>query len=252
MVDVDMDWLLQLGRDAGELARSYFGKVQATLKADRSPVTQADLAVEALVRERLEDARPGEAVLGEEGDTRNPTSEIIWAVDPVDGTRAFTHGLPVWGVSIGALVNGIPAVGVFVLPLVGEVYSTDGHTALRNGVVLSPPDPDLDENAVLLVSEGAFQRLYPGYPGKVLSLGSAAAHLCYTANGSAVGAVDRASIWDYAAGAAILRVLDIPLRYVSGEPVDLMALRSGRPVKEPTLACPRRHFEVLQRAYTGQ
>jgi myo-inositol-1(or 4)-monophosphatase len=257
LIDVDMNWLKRLAREAGELALSHFGRVQPSLKADRSLVTQADLAVEAFVRERLEEARPGETVLGEEDGTGARAStgpgaaDVIWAVDPVDGTRAFAHGFPIWGVSIGALVDGVPAAGVFVLPVTGEVYATDGRTAWRNGTALSPPDPPVDDNAVLLVSEGAFSRLYPAYPGKVLSLGSAAAHLCYAAAGSAVGAIDRASIWDYAAGAAILRVLGIPLRHVSGAPVDLLAMRDGRPAAEPTLACPLRHFDVLQRAYLG-
>jgi myo-inositol-1(or 4)-monophosphatase len=250
--NIDLQWLLDIAGQAGSIARSHFGRVAGRLKEDNSLVTQADLAVEAFLREELARARPGEAILGEEGDDPMPDSEIVWAIDPVDGTRAFAHGFPVWGVSIGALVAGRPTVGAFLLPVIGDTYCTDGRTAYRNGDPLPPPDPDIDENAVLLISEGAFQRVYPGYAGKVLSLGSAAAHLCYAATGSAVGAVDRASIWDYAAGAAILRAVGIRLRYVSGGPVDFRALADGRPAPEPTLACQDRHFDQLRGVLAGR
>jgi len=246
-----MVWLERLARDAGDLALTHFGSAETSLKADQSLVTQADLAVEAFVRKELETTRPGESVLGEEGGGPPPESDVVWAVDPVDGTRAFAHGLPVWGVSIGAIVEGHPTVGVFVQPVTGDLYATDGRAATCNGRPMGPPDPSLDGNSVLLVSEGAFQRLYPGYPGKVLSLGSAAAHLCYAAKGAAIGAVDKASIWDYAAGAAILGVVGIQLRYLSGEPVDFCALMDGEPVTQSTLACPDHRFEVLQRALVG-
>ena len=86
------------------------------------------------------------------------------------------------------------------------------------------------------------------YPGKVISLGSAAAHLCYVARGSAVGAMDKAGIWDYAAGAAILRSLGITCRYVSGNEGDFVTLFDGNAVKEPTLIAPDSCFECLREA----
>ena len=92
-----------------------------------------------------------------------------------------------------------PTLGAFLLPALGDLYHTDGQTAFYNGTPLTPPAPSIDPNALLLISEGAFQNATVDYPGKTLSLGSCAAHLCYVARGSAVGALDQAHIWDYAA-----------------------------------------------------
>ncbi|MDP6042453.1 MAG: inositol monophosphatase family protein [Candidatus Latescibacteria bacterium] len=248
MHNIDTAWLLNITQKAGDIALRHFGQTEGTLKPDNSWVTQADLDVEAYLRSELEKARPHDAILGEEGDDPPPASPVVWAIDPIDGTRVFNHGLPVWGVSIGALVEGIPTIGAFILPALGDIYYTDGTTAYLNKTPLTPPEPKIDPNAILLVSEGAFDRVSIQYAGKVINLGSAAANLCYVARGSAIGAVDQANIWDYAAGAAILRVLDVPFTYLSGNEVDFTALYTNHAVTEPTLICPRQHFETLQAA----
>lgn len=249
MTPIDIRWILGITRKAGEIALSHFGKTKGTLKADDSWVTQADLEVEAYLRKELGSARPNDAILGEEGVDPPPTSPVVWAIDPIDGTRAFNHGLPVWGVSIGVFKNGEPSMGAFILPVLGDIYYTDGASAFCNGRPLRPQSPALDANAILLVSEGAFKHLRIDYPGKTLSLGSAVAHLCYVARGSAVGAFDHASVWDYAAGAAILKVLGIRLRYISGKTVDFEELFRLKEAPEPTLAAPDIHFGALQYAF---
>ena len=248
MAEIDIDWLLSTVREAGDIALSHFGKTKGSLKPDKSWVTQADLDVEAFLRKELSKTRPNDDILGEEGDDPPPESRIVWAIDPIDGTRAFNLGFPVWGVSVGALMDDIPFLGAFILPAIGDIYYTDGVTAHYNDIPLEVPKPELNGNAVLLVSEGAFSDLRIEYSCKMFSLGSAAAHLCYVARGSAVGAFDRASIWDYAASAAILKVLGIPFRYLSGEDVDFRSLYSGSPVSEPTLACPAQYFDTIQKS----
>ena len=113
MTPIDIPWLLGIVGKAGEIALSHFGRTKGTLKSDNSWVTQADLDVEAYLRKELASTFPDDAVLGEEGDDPPPTSSNVWAIDPIDGTRAFNHGLPVWGVSIGLLINGRPPARSF-------------------------------------------------------------------------------------------------------------------------------------------
>jgi len=248
MADIDIQWFLGIAKKAGRLALSHFGNTEGTLKPDESWVTQADLEVEEYLRSEIQDYRPEDDILGEEGDNPTPQSPYVWAIDPIDGTRVFNHGLPVWGVSIGLLIDGVPTLGAFVLPVLGDVYYTDGKEAYCNDIVLTSPNPSIDANAVFLISESAFGNVHVDYPGKVLQLGSAAANLCYVARGSAVAALDKAGIWDYAACAAILRVLDVPFRYLSGPEVDFTALYENYAVPEPTLICSREHFDSLQSA----
>ncbi len=249
---IDPNWVVDLAKQAGDIANTYFGRTTGQLKADRSWVTEADLEVERFLRELISEKRPQDAIIGEEGDKRiDSSAEYVWALDPIDGTRVFNHGLPVWGVSIGILREGIPYQGAFILPALGDVYHTDGQQAYLNGKALPAPDAPIDENAIFLISEGAYKARAIDYPGKVISLGSAAAHLCYVARGSAVGAMDKAGIWDYAAGAAILKAQRIKCRYVSGDEVAFPDLYDGKAVSEPTLIATDACFESLQNAVTS-
>lgn len=249
---IDQAWLVDLARRSASIALAYFGRTTGQLKDDRSWVTEADLTVEKFLRAAIESRRPQDAIIGEEGDKKiDRDAEYVWALDPIDGTRVFNHGLPVWGVSIGVLRDGAPHLGAFVLPTVGDLYHTDGRTAFLNGQPLPVPSPAIDENAVFLISEGAYKSRAVDYAGKVISMGSAAAHLCYVARGSAVGAMDKAGIWDYAAGAAILRVQGVTCRYVDGSEVDFTALLDGRTVSQPTLVASDGCFEALRKAVAG-
>jgi myo-inositol-1(or 4)-monophosphatase len=99
-------------REAGALALSFYRQRNALtrhVKGHQDLVTIADRSVEALIRRRLSEAFPEDGFLGEEsGGT--PTASF-WSVDPIDGTGNFLRGIPVWGVSIGYVENGEPALG---------------------------------------------------------------------------------------------------------------------------------------------
>jgi histidinol-phosphatase len=89
-----------------------------TTKPDRTPVTDADQAVERLLRERIAAARPHDTVLGEEyGGEREPGRQ--WILDPIDGTANFLRGVPIWGTLIALAVDGVPVVGVVSSPALG-------------------------------------------------------------------------------------------------------------------------------------
>ncbi len=244
--EIDVEWLLRITRKGGELALSYFGKTRGSTKADDSWVTEADLAVECYLRSEINSKYSDDSILGEEGDDPHPRSGRIWAIDPIDGTRCFNHGLPVWGVSVGMLEEGVPVIGAFFLPVLDDLYHTDGIKTFLNGVPLPPPDPPIETNALLLVSESVLGDQRIDFSGKLHSLGSTAAHLCYVIRGSAVGALGQAHIWDYTACAAMLHVLGIPFRFLSGEAVEFAEIYDGRRVAEPTLICPPEHFQALQ------
>ncbi len=98
------------------------------LKADRSPVTAVDRQVEALLIERIQARYPEHLILSEESGLHPALQGTLgetgfaWALDPIDGTRAFASGLPVWGISAGVLRGGLPYAGGFFLPVTGELY----------------------------------------------------------------------------------------------------------------------------------
>ena len=124
-----------LARELGELAMRWFAD-QASLntqtKGAQDFVTEADRAVEALFRERIAAAFPGDSVLGEEmgGDG----SDRLWIIDPIDGTANFARGDRIWCVSLGFVANGRPELGVIHAPALDETYlARRGGGATLNG-----------------------------------------------------------------------------------------------------------------------
>ena len=86
------------------------------------PVTEADRGAEAAIRKLLAERRPEHGVIGEEYGEDRPDAEFVWVLDPVDGTRAFVAGLPVWTTLIALRFQGRPVLGAIGQPFLGEVF----------------------------------------------------------------------------------------------------------------------------------
>jgi len=120
---------------AGEVIRPYFRKPLAVeSKGDTSPVTAADRAAEAEMRRLIVQARPQDGVIGEEyGDDRRDAARL-WVLDPIDGTRAFIAGRPLFGTLIALLVDGVPVLGVIDQCVIGDRWlGARGQKTLFNG-----------------------------------------------------------------------------------------------------------------------
>ena len=111
-------------RAAGELTLDHFGGILvAERKDDGTPVTAADRAAELLIRGTIAERFPGHGIMGEEFGESNPGARVRWIVDPIDGTRSFMRGVPLYGVLIGIEIDRAPAVGVAHFPALGETVS---------------------------------------------------------------------------------------------------------------------------------
>ena len=130
-------------RAAGDIALKYFhGRFDVTLKPDRSPVTQADREAEAAIVDVLGRAFPAVGILGEESGERGATDRR-WIVDPIDGTRNFVRGIPIWATLIALEEDGEITAGVIHVPPTGETFTARrGGGAWRNGerIRVSPVD----------------------------------------------------------------------------------------------------------------
>ncbi len=124
----------ELAGRAAEIAMSFFGRdFDVRLKPDRTPVTEADLAIEAMVRGSVRERYPDDAVLGEEEGLVG-VADRLWIVDPIDGTKNFADGIQIWATLIALAVDDEPVVGVVSAPALGERYeATRGTGAWLNG-----------------------------------------------------------------------------------------------------------------------
>jgi inositol-phosphate phosphatase / L-galactose 1-phosphate phosphatase / histidinol-phosphatase len=109
---------------AREISLRWFRKPMAVeFKADQSPVTEADRAVETMLRERLAELYPQHGIAGEELGRARPEAEHQWFIDPIDGTKSFVSGLPLWGTLIALLHRDTPLLGLIDAPATGERWS---------------------------------------------------------------------------------------------------------------------------------
>jgi len=124
----------QLADAAGAAIRPYFrARFDIETKADASPVTVADRAAEAAMRQLIATRFPKHGVIGEEYGDDRPDAEFVWVLDPIDGTRSFVAGRPIFGTLIGLMHAGRPAIGVIDQPIIGDRWIGDGRSAQFNG-----------------------------------------------------------------------------------------------------------------------
>ncbi len=106
---------------AGDVVRRYFRKpIDVAYKADATPVTEADRAVETLLRRMIADRYPAHGVIGEELAHHRADADEVWVIDPIDGTRLFIGGIPLFGTLIAFVRGGVPVLGIIDQPIMGE------------------------------------------------------------------------------------------------------------------------------------
>lgn len=129
------DFAADLAWQAGKLTLRYFQtELTPELKADESPVTVADRASERLMRELIETRYPTHSILGEEEGETRPGASYRWILDPIDGTKTFVRGVPLYAVLVGLERDGVPIVGAINLPAMGELLvAAQGEGCTWNG-----------------------------------------------------------------------------------------------------------------------
>jgi histidinol phosphatase-like enzyme (inositol monophosphatase family) len=134
-LDDDIALAHALAEAAGAAIRPFFrARFAQETKADASPVTEADRAAETAIRVLIERHRPDDGVIGEEYGADRPDEERVWVLDPIDGTRAFIGGRPIFGTLIALMVAGRPVLGLIDQPISRERWiGARGSPTLFNG-----------------------------------------------------------------------------------------------------------------------
>lgn len=122
-IDAILEKAVAIVERASRIPMAYFrAPIDLEAKADDSPVTIADRRTEQQIREELAAAFPDDGIFGEEYGTERLDAEAVWIVDPIDGTRSFITGNPLFGMLLGRCVAGVPQVGIVRMPALGETF----------------------------------------------------------------------------------------------------------------------------------
>lgn len=246
----DFEILRSVAKEAGELALDYFERANLEVwdKSKNDPVTEADIAVNELVRDRLMTARPDYGWLSEETgvDDRTRAAKRVWVVDPIDGTRAFMKDRPYWCVGLGVLEQGKPRAGVVYAPVLRETYAAYlGGGATLNGKPIQVTDFESIEGCRMIASQGMLQHPSWAEPWPEMEVATPQPNatlirMCWVAAGKYDAALTlwRKSDWDLAAGTLLVEEaggmatthLGEPYVFNRGEPAQRSLLAAGKPL----------------------
>lgn len=253
-MSADLDLLRDAAHEAGRLALSLQeGGLQVRNKPGGSPVTNADLAADALLFERLTRMRPDYAWLSEEtaDDRRRLQARRVFMVDPIDGTVAYIKGRPWWSVSVAVVEDGRALAGVIYAPGLEDTYEAErGHGAFLNGQRMAASRcADLAACSVLspkgALGPGGWAEPWPEM--RLESRNSVALRMALVASGAfdAAVALSPKNDWDIAAGLVIAEEAGASATDHKGG-----GLQLNRAVpRHPSLVCagPELHRLILQR-----
>ncbi len=203
------EFATRLAVEVGRLLSEYFRQSDLSIswKADRTLLTEADLAADRFITQAIQQSYPDDLLLSEENlqghkpIVSESTRRAVWVVDPLDGTTNFSQGLPVWGTLITRLVHGWPETCALNFPLLNELYSAEkGAGARLNGQTIQiNPENHRPRLPFFACCSRTFRNYQVSIPYKARILGSAAYSFCLTARGAAVVSFEaRTKLWDIA------------------------------------------------------
>lgn len=230
---------LALALELAELADSItLDRFEATdldvsSKPDMTPVSDADLATETALREKIAAARPADAILGEEFGGAVELTGRQWVIDPIDGTKNYVRGVPVWATLIALLDDGIPVVGVISAPAMGRRWwaakdagawrTVSGGSPKRLGVsgVTELADASVSFSSLSGWAERGLRENFIALSDKTWRLRGYGDFLsyCFVAEGSVDVALEpEVSLWDLAALSVLITESGGTFTSLSGEP----------------------------------
>jgi len=245
--------IITWAKEAGQILKNGYGQIhQVTNKSAIDLVTEIDQQSEDFLTARILQKYPHHSIMGEENGMLNgSTVEMIWYIDPLDGTSNYVHGLPIFSVSIAFARAGKIQLGVVYDPILDECFSAQrGGGAFLNGNPIRTSQVEDLLNAMLVTGfpydVHQTRTNIPEFTNFVLSaqavrrLGSAALDICYVANGRLDGFWEfKLKPWDVAAGILILEEAGGIVSHLDGSAIELT------PYLNMVSANPKLHAKML-------
>ena len=225
LINIEKD-AYELAMAAGKLLQRYFRdplaesevlKVSYKDAKGRDPVTAADKEVQEYLSEQIKKRYPDHGIVGEEGDsTSDSLPDIVWVLDPLDGTRNFMHGFPCYASSIGIMFKGVPVAGAIFIPWPNQdpgivIHASNGNGCMVNDKRLETPSiKEVDPNAIITLPGSfsgrfKFDGQFTSKSGEPRMGGSIAYEMSLVALGITEYAVISGShLWDVLAGIVLV------------------------------------------------
>jgi fructose-1,6-bisphosphatase/inositol monophosphatase family enzyme len=266
--------LLEMIKQAGKIALDLIHDSQPTLKPDQSVLTRADREVSQYLRRAIDEAMRGQSYLIlDEEDGNNPEffnegrlneAKYLWLIDPIDGTRAYSNRIPLFGISIGVLKDRAPWLGAVFFPALNELFFCDGEQSFfvehpfcekEKRTLITPVDQEITPQTIFLASD-RFIELYEWDRClcQIMMPTTAVTELCWPAIGRACGSYFQANAWDFGGSWPIFHSAGLAMRsFPDGkvlERLDLQVFIGSKEkswyLKSPYILSSARNFQLLK------
>jgi myo-inositol-1(or 4)-monophosphatase len=250
-------------RLGGQRAMEEIDFAKVSVKNTTELVTQADSYCQKIILDRIKENYPDHGFIAEEGDEGKPfkqeprgSERLWWAIDPIDGTNNYAHGILLFAVSIAVLHEGSPVVGVIFEPATDSMFTAViGREAQLNGRRITAGEGEMDKfSSVGLDSHFVCDDTVPDWACEIIkrtrfrNLGTTSLQLAYVAKGSLVATiVNTPKLWDIAAGAVLAETSGAVMTDWQGAaifPVDLDSYEGG--ILRTLMANKKAHPQILQ------
>ncbi len=241
-------------QEAGAMALEAFGRdFRPRRKPDASPVTDVDEAIEAWLIERIIAHFPDHGIVGEESPRRVGSGRWTWVIDPLDGTRNFAQGVPLFCVAIALMDGGVPVIGIIHNPVSGTTYHGCTGGGAFSGDRAVHVAAEWTRDSLIAIAVGRNQRWSPTSLSELFALGilrntgSTSQHLAWVAAGGLTVACARnAKLWDVAPGAVLVVEAGGVLTGLNGAPLFPIEVDTYAGGSMPFIAAaPSTHADVL-------
>jgi myo-inositol-1(or 4)-monophosphatase len=250
-------------RLAGQRAMEEINFVKASVKSATELVTQADTRCQQIIIDRIKENYPDHGFIAEEGSQdklfKQPprgSEPFWWAIDPIDGTNNFAHGMLLFAISIAVLHQGQPIVGVIFEPATDSMFTgVKGGEAQLNGRRITAGTEKMDEfSSIALDSHFKCDNGVPGWACEIIqrtrfrNLGTSALQLAYVAKGSLIATIlNTPKLWDIAAGAVIAEAAGAVMTDWKGGKIFPVDLDSYEGQEFPTITANKKvHAQIVE------
>jgi len=185
---------LNVIRSCGQEAMKYYGTGDPKVKFDEELITKAEIHLSNFFKNELESNYPEHQIFSNLPQNKDYTHEqkrYLWIFDPLDGLANFQAGIPIWGISIALIENFWPVFGAVYMPATGDLFhARAGARAFRNDsqIHISTKE-NINDESIMFIYSRFHHDFHSSFPGKILNMGSSAAHICYIAMGRAEVAI---------------------------------------------------------------
>jgi myo-inositol-1(or 4)-monophosphatase len=232
---------LDVIRRSGDEAMKFYGKGDTRVKFDEELITRSENHLADFFKGELEANFPEHQIFSaipKHEEYTHDQKRYLWIFDPLDGVANYQAGIPIWGMSLALIENFWPVFGAVYMPATGDLFHAraGAEAYLNDRKIQISKKENVNDESIMFIYSRFHHEFHSSFPGKILNMGSTAAHMCYIAMGRAeVAVTSHESYRGLAAAHIIVEAAGGKVFKIAGEDFHLGDYLDGQKIEEPLM-----------------